>query len=122
MKNLKIKQKWIELILSGKKTWEIRRQKTNITGLMGLGYREKRYGTAYLMGCEKFSIDELVKHFDEHQVPEIELRKYVTKGGKTHGFAWFLKDARRTAVKKIPRAYSARAKLARCWYSHLIMV
>jgi predicted transcriptional regulator len=36
MKCLIIKQPWIELILSGKKTWEMRSRPTNIRGRIGL--------------------------------------------------------------------------------------
>jgi len=76
--------------------------------MVGLGHHEKRYGTVSIVGCKSLSIDELLKHFSEHQVPEEYLKRYLR--GKKYGYVWILKDARRlSSPVAIQRAYGAWA-------------
>jgi len=57
-----------------------------------LGYGCAGYGTANLVDAKWFSIDELVIHFDKHQVSEGELREYLK--GSDHRYAWVLEGAK----------------------------
>lgn len=53
MKCLKIDDKWLQLILAGKKTWEIRRTRTNMRGRIALGNtKSKKFeGYANITDC-----------------------------------------------------------------------
>jgi hypothetical protein len=69
MKNLILDKNWLNLILSGKKIWDIRNQDTSIRGEIGLAYRRYRYGIATLVDVKKMTLEELSKNFDKHRVP-----------------------------------------------------
>jgi hypothetical protein len=48
LKVLIVQESHLSRFLNGTKTWEIRRQNTNIRGLIGLGRNKKMYGKAVL--------------------------------------------------------------------------
>ena len=93
MKNLIMHEKWLNLILSGKKIWDIRSQDTSIRGEIGLAYRHYRYGIATLVYVKKMTLEELSQTFDKHRVPSEELEKYLH--GKDYGFAYVLRDVKK---------------------------
>ncbi|MFS1430679.1 ASCH domain-containing protein [Vibrio splendidus] len=75
-----IDKPWIELILSGIKTWEMRSTITKKRGWIGLVEKGSGCisGVAYLSDClEKKSFDELIDTFHFHQVPYSQQPKYM---------------------------------------------
>ena len=102
MRCLKIDDKWVTLILSGRKTWEIRRRNTLIRERIALGNIKTKHVTGYatIVGSIEMTIEELKKHNDEHQANDF-LDKYA-KCRKIL-FAWILADIR---VETKPKPYS----------------
>jgi hypothetical protein len=82
MRVLKIEEKWVNKILDGSKTWEIRRTNTKIRGHIALGNTSKRcyVGYADLVCSKPMTVEELKKHNDKHQANDF-LDGYA-KGGK----------------------------------------
>lgn len=70
MKCLIIKKRWLDLILSGQKTLEIRGRNTNIRGWIGLieSGSGKIVGKAKLNASSKLSEDEYYKLTEFHRV------------------------------------------------------
>ena len=92
-----IKPRWLDLILAGKKSWEIRGTATSKRGCVHLavsGGGGTILGKASLVDCLLVKPEELVWHIDKHCIPEQEL-KYVKY---TKLYAWVLKDACRYKV------------------------
>lgn len=102
MKCLKIDDKWLKLIFTGKKTWEIRRTNTNARERIALGNtKTKNYeGYATIRDYIEFSIEELKKFGDKHQTNEF-IDKYADK--RKTLFAWVLSDV---AFEPNPKPYS----------------
>ena len=105
MKCLKIDDKWLQLILSGEKTWEIRRTQTNFRGRIALGNtKSKNYeGYANITDCKELSVKDLKKFGDKHQANEF-LDGYA--GERETLFAWVLEDIK---VESNPTPYSYSA-------------
>ncbi len=88
---LMIKRPWVDLIMSGKKTWEIRGSKTNKRGFIGLipsksGHVE---GVARLVNVVgPLTLEQYQQHQPKHQIPQEHLTKLPYK--KT--YAWVLQD------------------------------
>ena len=59
-RGLIIEEKWIEKILSGEKTWEIRKRKTNIRGTISLIKEGKIYGKVKILDCKKMTKGEIL--------------------------------------------------------------
>jgi hypothetical protein len=91
MRCLKIDDKWVNLILTRKKTWEIRTRNTNIREKIALGNTKNKcyVGYATIIDSVEMTIEELLKNNDKHQANEF-LKRYA-KDRKTL-FAWILKD------------------------------
>lgn len=92
MKGLVVKEPWIGLILSGKKTWELRSRDTRVRGRIAL--IRKRSGTvvgvANLTGTlPKLSRSALRSNVMCHQVPEQEIGENFR-----WNTAWVLEHAR----------------------------
>jgi len=104
MKCLKIKDKWIELILSGQKTWEIRRTNTNIRGRIALGNTKTKQveGYADLIDSFEMTVKELKKHNDKHRANEFP--EGYAKETKTL-FVWVLKDVEKE-LEPYPYSFS----------------
>ena len=105
MRCLKINDKWVALILSGNKTWEIRRTNTKIRGRIALGNTKTMcyVGYATLIDSVEMTIEELLKHNDKHRANDF-IDEYA-KGGKKRKerktlFAWVLKDVCKTKPKR----------------------
>lgn len=93
MKGLIIKDPWIDLILDGKKKWEIRSSSTKIRGRIlliksGTGCI---WGEANLVDCFKVSDNQLQDSFFRHRIPPEKLLdiKY------SHPYAWVLEKPQR---------------------------
>jgi len=92
MKGLKIRGKWMDLILSHEKTWEIRSGDTKERGKIllirtkGGGDSSCIVGEATLYDSKQISIDSLAEYEDLHKICDISIVKYK----RPH--AWILKD------------------------------
>jgi hypothetical protein len=102
MECLKIDEKWLQLILAGKKTWEIRRTSTNYRGRVALGNtKTKKYeGYATIVDCKEFNVKDLKKFGDKHQANEF-IDNYA--GDKETLFAWELTNV---SPEPNPKPYS----------------
>jgi hypothetical protein len=77
MKALVIDVPWINLILDGSKTWEMRSIQTKLRGQFGLIRKGSGmvWGVASLSDCgEAMEANELIRHFDKHRIPEQMIR------------------------------------------------
>ena len=87
IEGLAIREPWIGLLLSGRKTWEMRARPESYRGWIGLiRSKSDRVKTSSLKtGCvsgiarlddvgDRLSPDEMVETFDKHRVPEEMIR------------------------------------------------
>lgn len=103
MKGLIIKKKWLDLILEGAKTWEIRGASTRVRGKIAL----IESGTGLIVGEAQLtdvvgplSKKDLLSSIDRHCVP----RQSIVKGIRyKNPHAWVLEGAKRF---KEPKPYS----------------
>jgi hypothetical protein len=102
MRCLKIEDKWAKLILSGNKTWEIRRRNTKIREQIALGNKKIKciVGYARIVDSVEMTVEELKKHNDKHQANNF-LDKYAR--GRKSLFAWILEEVE---VEPRPTRYS----------------
>jgi hypothetical protein len=86
MRCLKIDDKWVCMILSGKKTWEIRRRNTLIRERIALGNIKIKYvvGYAKIVNSVEMTVLELMKHSNKHQANDF-IKQYAE--GRTTLFA-----------------------------------
>lgn len=94
LKAIVIKRPWIDLILAGKKTWEIRSRAVNTRGVIGLieGGSGKVVGLARLTGClGPMTAEQVTEHLSKHQVPPERMSEVPYKSF----YAWELADVRR---------------------------
>ena len=101
MKALIIKKHWLDEILSGHKTWELRGSRTSTRGRIGL----IESGSGHVIGtCDvvdvvgPLSAADLRRTITKHRVPSKQLRRAPYK----HTYAWVMQSARRYAR---PRRY-----------------
>lgn len=91
MRALIIKQPWIDYILDGKKTWEIRGSNTNVRGEIEL----IQSGSGLVVGkckvtdCKKLTIDDYKQNKKYHQIDNVDALPYKNT------FAWILEKAER---------------------------
>ena len=102
MRCLKIDEKWLNLILNGSKTWEIRRTNTKIRERIALGDMTTHCVAGYANIVDSFEkpVEQLKKHNSKHQANDF-LDGYA-KGRKTL-FVWVLTDVE---VEPNPYPYS----------------
>jgi predicted transcriptional regulator len=102
MRCLKIDDKWVNLILNGSKTWEIRRRNTLIRERIALGNTKTKrvVGYATIVDSFEMTVEELKKYNDKHQANDF-LDKYFD--GRKILFAWVLEDIK---VETKPKSYS----------------
>ena len=91
MKALIIKQPWIDYILDGKKTWEIRGSKTHIRGQIELIQSGSGLvvGCCELVDCLPLNIDDYRLNIAKHNITNVETLPY----NKT--YAWVITNAKR---------------------------
>ena len=93
MKGLIIKEPWISLILSRKKTWELRSRDTRVRGRIALIRKGSGtvVGVAELVGTlPKLSRSRLISNVKKHRTPRREFH-----GDLKHTTAWVLRRAAR---------------------------
>ncbi len=105
MHGLIVRKPYIDLILAGKKRWEIRRTNTRIRGRVALIWDGTVWGTVEIVDVLEIPVEELAKH-KEHGISEEEVLEYG-KGRKTL-FAWVLRNPRRVKPLKISIPRGAR--------------
>lgn len=78
VKGLIIDEPWIDLLLTGQKTWEMRSKNAKYRGWVGL----IRSGSGLVSGVARLcdvgtplSLDEMNRTFDKHRVPEEMIRE-----------------------------------------------
>ena len=88
MKGLIIKSPYIELILEGKKIWEIRGSNTNIRGKIALikSGSKKIYGEIELVDCIKIDLTEYNNYHRELYGTEVKELPYKNT------YAWVVKN------------------------------
>lgn len=94
MRGLLIKRPWIDYILAGRKTWEIRGRKTDRRGRIAL----IRSGSGLIVGvCDlvdskgPLSKEELLQNIDKHLIPVSEIERGLRY---EEPYAWVLENAR----------------------------
>lgn len=89
-RSLVVREPWASLIVSGRKTWEVRRYPTRIRGRIGIVSGRGLIGAVRLVEVlGPFSVAELLLHFEKHLAPEEVLRAYA--GGRDL-YAWVLAE------------------------------
>lgn len=94
-KGLVIRHPWIDLILSGRKTWEMRSKPTSIRGEIALIRAGSGLvcGVATLVDClPPLSLEELRATTSFHAIPDSELEEAYKGGWNT---PWVLQDVNR---------------------------
>ena len=97
-KALIIKQPWIDYILEGKKTWEIRGRKTNIRGQIELIQSGSGLvvGSCNIVDCKEITLEEYSNNINKHSITDTTILPYKRT------YAWIISDA----IKyKEPRKY-----------------
>jgi hypothetical protein len=91
---LVIREPFINLILTGQKTWEMRSRSTKIRGFIALirGGSGLLVGTAHLMGSGKsLNADELRENSDRHCIPDERIEQVIARWWVV---PWELTDAK----------------------------
>lgn len=98
MKGLIIKSPYIELILEGKKKWEIRGSKTNIRGTIGLikSGSKKVFGEVDLVDCIELNLDMYNEYCSELYGKKEEKMPYKRT------YAWVVKNPK---IYDSPKSY-----------------
>ena len=89
---LVVKKQWLDLILAGKKNWEIRGCSTTRRGWIHFAESQaggKLVGRARLVDCLSVSESMFMKHFSNHHVKSWSAMPYK------HVYAWVLEQAER---------------------------
>ena len=76
---------WIQLVLSGAKTWEIRSTDASFRGRFGLCKKGRCLGSVELVAVHEVSRDDLEQQRDKHQVQDLRMFD-----SKPRLFAWEL--------------------------------
>lgn len=108
MLGLVIKSPWIDLILAGHKTWEIRGSQTNKRERIVLIKSRSGtvFGTCRIVDClGPLSPEQMRANMDKHQVP---LQRIERGLGYPQTYAWVLADARPLA-KPVPYQHRSGA-------------
>jgi hypothetical protein len=113
MRCLKIDDKWVNLILSGKKTWEIRTRNTNIRERIAIGNTKTKccVGYATLVDSFEMTVSEILQHNDKHQANDF-IRQNAN--GSETLFVWVLKDVKAEHEPK-PYSYSGGSWSKTSW-------
>ncbi|TPI65516.1 ASCH domain-containing protein [Mesorhizobium sp. B3-1-3] len=98
MKALIVREPWIDLILDGHKTWELRTQPTSIRGRIALirkGSREIEGVVKLVDVLPQLSPSDLAESIEFHRVPSSRLQEVTQAGWLT---PWVLVDAYRLSA------------------------
>jgi hypothetical protein len=97
-----MKDEYVNLVLSGKKIWEIRKRNTNIRERIALGNTKTKcyVGYATLADSVEMTVAELLTYNGKHHANDF-LKRYA-KGRETL-FRWVLKDV---TVEPNPKPYT----------------
>ena len=90
LRGLILREKYIRLILSGSKTWEIRRTNTRIRGTVALLYRGMLYGFVDIVDSFPLSVDELKTRVDKHGVEPGFVERYAA--GRRVLYVWVVAE------------------------------
>ena len=92
LKGLIIKAPWIDYILSGQKTWEIRGSNTKTRGTIYLikSGSGKVYGSADIVDCIELSLEQYQKTSCFHKIPVESLKELPYK----RTYAWVIRNAK----------------------------
>ena len=85
-----MKKKWLDLILAGQKTWEIRGSSTSKRGWVHFAESQsggKLRGRARLVNCFPLAKDCFKLYYKKHCVPSLTMVPYKTV------YAWVFEDA-----------------------------
>lgn len=98
MKALIIKKPWIEYILNGQKTWEIRGCNTKIRGRIELieSGSGKIIGSCEIYDSKQLSLQDYQSNTSKHKIKDTKSLPY------TKTYAWLIRDAERY---KEPKPY-----------------
>lgn len=98
MKGLIIKKPWIDYILDGKKTWEIRGCNTKTRGQIELIQSGSGLiiGSCEIIDCKELSLEDYQKNIVNHNIQKVDVLPYK----KT--YAWVVSNAKRY---KTPKPY-----------------
>jgi len=94
MKGLIIKEKWLNLILDGKKTWEIRNNTTTKIGTrIGLikSGSGKVFGECNIIDSISLTKEILLKNIDKHYISKESIDQITYK----HPHAWVLSNVKK---------------------------
>ena len=91
MKALIIKQPWIDYILEGKKSWEIRGGRTYIRDKIELIQSGSGLvvGSCELIDCKELTLEDYKNNVDKHNIHDIDLLPYKRT------YAWVITNAKR---------------------------
>lgn len=95
MKGLVIRSPWIDLILAGRKTWEMRTRPTNIRGRIALikAGSGQIVGSAELVDClPALSPEQLRQTHDFHGIPDSQIAEVLANNWTT---PWVLRGVKR---------------------------
>jgi hypothetical protein len=97
MKGLIIRQPWVDMILDGRKTWELRSRRTKISGPIAVIAK----GTGTVVGVTEivdmrgpFTVRALRKHEGQHCVPPGVIKALAYK----QVIAWELRGSKRLSI------------------------
>ena len=79
-----IDKKWMNKIVKGEKTWELRRTNCNIREPVYLIHNKKIYGIIQITDSIKTTTDHLIQHKKKHQVSKTEMVKYFKDAKKKY--------------------------------------
>ena len=99
---LVVKKRWLDLILTGQKKWEIRGSSTAKRGWIHFAESQaggKLKGRARLVDCFPVSRESFVSNFHQHRVPSLSMVPYHTP------YAWVLE-----ACEKFDKAFNYEHK------------
>ena len=91
MLGLLVRKEFIDKILRGEKTWEVRRTRTRVRGRIALVWGGKVWGTVEIVDVVELPVEEMARR-REHGVPPEFVRAYGE--GKERLFAWVLAHPR----------------------------
>jgi hypothetical protein len=98
-KGLIVQCPWIDLILDGKKTMDLRSNPTKIRGKIALLHKGKVFGYADLYGVSgPMTKAEMVGRYKEHRMPE----RQIYKSDFPYRYGWKFRNVKRL---KRPRKY-----------------